>query len=90
MTKREQIDAKHKELFGRKGRKDYSDEQLLEKIHEKEPWIPLSEETEEPKEEIKETPKAKEAPKEQPKEAQKAKKIEPANHGEASDSVGNV
>lgn len=93
MTTREQIDAKHKELFGRKGRKDYRDEQLLEKIKAKDPSFSIEEDTVE--EEAagslptveEDTPKP-EAPKSKPKPANKV--IEPAKHGEETDEVGNL
>ena len=54
MTKREQIDEKHRELFGKKGRKDYSDEKLIAKIekHTGEKFVIQ----EEKKEEVKEQP----------------------------------
>ena len=90
MTKREQIDEKHRELFGKKGRKDYSDEKLIAKIekHTGEKFVIQ----EEKKEEVKEQP-VEAATTDVVEKAPVVKKTPPSSpalHGEETDELGNI
>ena len=96
MTKREQIDARYKDVFGRKARKDYDDQRIIDLI-EKETGekMTFEEEVKEaPKEEApKEAPQLKEETKETPKETKPKSPPVTAKDVKARDAVdelGNV